>query len=77
MKNYDSLINYYPGKANLVADALTRKVVLDSASPLFTAPKDMLLDLDRVGIELVVGEVQAYFSNVTLEPTLLEQIKEA
>jgi hypothetical protein len=72
LKNYDSLINNCPGKANLVADALTRKVVLGSASPLFTAPKDMLLDLDRVGIELVRGELQAYLNNGTLEPTLLE-----
>ena len=70
MKNYDSLINYYLGKANLVANALTRKIVLSSALPLFTAPKDMLMDLDRVGIELVVGKVQAYLRNLTLEPTL-------
>ena len=41
VKDYDCVINYHPGKANVVADALSRK----STSSLFVIQKSILLDL--------------------------------
>ena len=51
VKDYDCAINYHPGKANSVADALSRK----SYGELYrisAIPKPILLDLQRLGIEI-------------------------
>jgi hypothetical protein len=77
LKDYDCTINYHPGKANVVADALSRKNVAGSVSAMFTMKKELLLDLERVGVEMMVGEIQSYMSGLTLEPTLIEQIRTA
>jgi hypothetical protein len=77
LKDYDCTINYHPGKANVVADALSRKNVAGSVSAMFTTKKELLLDLERVGVEMMVGEIQSYMSGLTLEPTLIEQIRTA
>jgi hypothetical protein len=42
---------------------------------MFTTQKELLLDMDRAGIELAVEEVQSYLGKLTLEPTLLEHIR--
>ena len=42
---------------------------------MFTMQKELLLDLERVGVEMMVGEIQSYMSSLTVEPTLMEQIK--
>jgi hypothetical protein len=77
LKDYDCTINYHPGKANVVADALSRKNIAVSVSAMFTTKKELLLDLERAGVEMMVGEIQSYMSSLTLEPTLMEQIRTA
>jgi hypothetical protein len=77
LKDYDCTINYHPGKANVVADALSRKNIVGSVSVMFTTKKELLLDLERAGVEMMVGEIQSYMSSLTLEPTLMEQIRTA
>jgi hypothetical protein len=77
LKDYDCTINYHPGKANVVADALSRKNIAGNVSAMFTTKKELLLDLERVGVEMMVGEIQSYMSSLTLEPTLMEQIRTA
>ena len=37
----------------------------------------LLSDMERAGIEMSMEEVQSYLNNLTLEPTLLEQIRVA
>jgi hypothetical protein len=71
------MINYHPGKANVVADALSRKNIARSVSAMFTTKNELLLDLERAGVEMMVGEIQFYMSSLTLEPTLMEQIRTA
>jgi hypothetical protein len=39
LKDYDCTISYHPGKANVVADALSRKTATGKASALFTTQK--------------------------------------
>ena len=77
LKDYDCMINYHPGKANVVANTLNRKIIVGSISAIFTIQKELLLDLERAGVEMMVGEIQSYMSSLTLEPTLMEQIRTA
>jgi hypothetical protein len=73
LNDYDYTINYHPGKANVVADALSRRTTEGTLSAMFTMQKKLLLDLDKAGIEMI----QSYMGSLTLESTLLEQIKTA
>jgi hypothetical protein len=77
LKDYKCTINYHPGKANVVADALSRKNITRSVSIMFTMQKKLPLDLERARVEMMVGEIQSYISSLTLEPTLMEQIRTA
>ena len=74
VKDYDCSINYHPGKANVVVDALGRK----SSSflvALLTTQKDIISDLERMEIEVVVGHSKAYLASLSVQPTSVEKIK--
>ena len=74
IKDYDCSINYHPGKANVVADALSRKSSSCLAT-LLTTQKEIIDDLERMGIEIVKGDSQAFMASLTIQPTLIERIK--
>uniref|UniRef100_A0A2N9GV60 RNA-directed DNA polymerase n=1 Tax=Fagus sylvatica TaxID=28930 RepID=A0A2N9GV60_FAGSY len=74
IKDYDCSINYHPGKANVVADALSRKSSGFSAA-LLTTQKEIINDLERMGIEIVMGHSGAYLASLSVQPTLIERIK--
>lgn len=69
LKDYDCTINYHPGKANVVADALCRKTAPGVVVATFTTQRQILLDIDKAGIEAAVGNMQTYLSNLTLKST--------
>ena len=69
VKDYDCEINYHPGKANVVVEALSRK---SSLSALKILPNPLQNDICKAEIELVAGKL----ANMTLHSTLLEKIKE-
>ncbi|TXG73219.1 hypothetical protein EZV62_001798 [Acer yangbiense] len=52
VKDYDCSINYYPGKANVVAYALKRKS-LGSLAHLITTENHILRDLEKCGVMVV------------------------
>ena len=62
IKDYYCSINYHLGKANVVADALSRKSSGFSAT-LLTTQKDIIKDLERMGIEIVMGDSQVFMAN--------------
>uniref|UniRef100_A0A2N9GX41 Reverse transcriptase n=1 Tax=Fagus sylvatica TaxID=28930 RepID=A0A2N9GX41_FAGSY len=61
-------------KANVVADALSRKSSGFSAA-LLTTQKEIINDLERMGIEVVMGHSGAYLASLSVQPTLIERIK--
>ncbi|KAL4022930.1 hypothetical protein IC575_016676 [Cucumis melo] len=72
VKDYDCEILYHPGKANVVADALSRKVAHSAA--LITKQTPLLRDLERAEIAVSVGEVAAQLAQLTVQPTLRQKI---
>ena len=75
LKDYDIDIHYHPGKANVVADALSRKTQ-HSINTIIVIQSRVLEDLERLGIELVsYGSTRALLSVLDVQPSLLEEIK--
>jgi hypothetical protein len=64
IKDYDWTINYTPGKANVVADALSRKCT-DTQPMSRELPKELLMDLERLEIQCL--EVQSLGSLSTMK----------
>ncbi|XP_028108641.1 uncharacterized protein LOC114307430 [Camellia sinensis] len=75
IKDYDLQIHYHVDKANTVADALSRKGVGNLAS-LFTGRKEVLLELEKMNIDFVIHEQDAMVATVTVQPTLIDEIKQ-
>ncbi|XP_057956730.1 uncharacterized protein LOC131150161 [Malania oleifera] len=66
----------HSGKANLVADALSRK----SVGPTLAAIEiqhSILMDLERLDIELVEDSPHGFIASLVIQPTLYEKIKVA
>ena len=74
IKDYDCSINYHQGKANVVADALSWKSFGFSVA-LLTTRKEIINDLERMGIEIVMGDFQVFMASLTIQPTLIEKFK--
>jgi hypothetical protein len=70
IKDYDLEIHYHPGKANLVADALSQKVHVHSAI-VAQLPDEIVEDFRRLNMGIV-----AHTEGVTIdvEPTLEQEI---
>ena len=74
--DYDLEINYHPGKANVVADALSRKSQTIMASSI-TTQKELLRDLEMMGIEVRRYQSDAMLSAIEIQPSILDEIKAA
>ncbi|XP_022856219.1 uncharacterized protein LOC111377372 [Olea europaea var. sylvestris] len=76
VKDYDFVIKYHPGKANVVSEALSRKSTSSVASMIVTQKLE-LIDLQKMGIEVVSqGSIEAKLAALTLQPTLLNRIQQ-
>ncbi|KAL4020587.1 hypothetical protein IC575_019368 [Cucumis melo] len=72
VKDYDCEILYHPGKANVVADALSRKVAHSAA--LITKQAPLLRDFEITEITVSVGEVTSQLAQLSVQPTLRQRI---
>ena len=70
VKDYDCEILYHPRKANVVADALSRKSY-GSLAALARLEKPLQQELISAGIEVVVGKL----ANLSIQSSLLEEIR--
>ena len=74
VKDYDCEINYHPEKANVVADALSRKS-LATITVKHVDMKHLLMDLHKLELEIVPTGLTERLAALTLQPTILERIK--
>ncbi|XP_073031195.1 uncharacterized protein [Primulina eburnea] len=72
VKDYDVMISYHPGKANVVADALSRK---SSSSLISMIQQPLLMDLQREEIDLVLPGTIARLSVLVIRFTLTDMIR--
>lgn len=76
VKDYDCTILYHPGKANVVADALSRK----TTGKLTALPtqEQLIKEFESLRLEVVAPSVQeAIVAALMVQPTLRERIREA
>nr|GFB95994.1 retrotransposon protein, putative, Ty3-gypsy subclass [Tanacetum cinerariifolium] len=73
LKDYDTNIQYHPGKANVV-DALSRKSGMIAG---IRVEEEIIHDLERLDIELYVRGQHGYWASLRVEPDLISRIKEA
>ena len=72
IKDYDCTINYHPGKANVVADALSRKERLKQ----MIESEDLIKEFERLELYVCTPEmVKEKLYVMTFQPELLEKIR--
>nr|GFA68931.1 retrotransposon protein, putative, Ty3-gypsy subclass [Tanacetum cinerariifolium] len=73
-KDYDTNIQYHPGKANVVDDALSRKSGMIAG---IKVEEKIIRDLEWLDIKLYVHGQHGYWASLRVEPDLISRIKEA
>ena len=74
LKDYDCTIDYHPEKANVVADALSRKTI--EKADVISHKVENLAALRTLNVNLGVGD-EALLATMHVKPTILDRIREA
>ncbi|CAA0824488.1 Uncharacterized mitochondrial protein AtMg00860, partial [Striga hermonthica] len=77
VKGYDCTIQYHPGKANIVPDALSRKVK-DDLTYVVTQQSQLIQEFARMQIQVVDAlptAITGSVSSMQVQPTLRERIQ--
>ena len=74
IKYYDLIIDYHPGKTNVVADALSRKSSVTMAH-IHAVYVPLLLDMKAMRISLNYDSCGALLASFVVRPTLVDQIR--
>lgn len=74
VKDFNCTINYHPSKANVVADALSRKS-LRCMAHLITSQTHLVEELRRYGIEVMNRGQVDLLAHLTVRPILIDKIK--
>ena len=70
IKDYDLEIHYHPGKANVVADALSRKASCSCVSAT-VLQETLCQEMEKMNLAIIS---EGTIANITLIPTLRDQI---
>ena len=73
IKDYDMRLHYHPGKANVVADALSRKSHVNTLM-IGELPQELTEDLRELCLEIVP---RGYLETLEIQSTLMEKIRKA
>ena len=73
IKDYDLVIDYHSGKANVVADTLSQKSFVTLAH-IHTTYVPLFLDMETLGISLDYNGYGALLASFVVRPTLVDQI---
>ena len=76
LKDYDCIIDYHPGKANVIVDALSRKPT-GFLAYMQTIQLPLIVELRELGVELRMHASGALFASFQLRPILVDRILEA
>jgi hypothetical protein len=72
-KDYDMSLQYHPGKANVVADALSRKSYVNGLT-VGELPEELCEQFKELRLEIVP---EGFLASLEVQPTLMDKIKEA
>ncbi|KAL2237725.1 UNVERIFIED_CONTAM: hypothetical protein Sindi_0964200 [Sesamum indicum] len=75
LKDYDCTIDYHPGKANIVAHALSRKTV-DQLAGMICYNIEYLTDLRAMDVHFSIGG-DILLATIQVKPSLKDKIKDA
>ena len=75
IKDYECTIEYHPGKTNVVADALSRKLT-GSISHIKVMYLPILVELRSLGVRLELTDTGALLATFHVRLVLIERIKE-
>ena len=75
IKDYECTIEYHPGKANVVADSLSRKP-MSSISHLKVVDLPRLVELMSLGVRLELTDTGSLLATFHVRPVLIDRIRE-
>jgi hypothetical protein len=70
IKDYDLEVHYHPGKANVVADALSRKARCNCLSAA-SYNETLCSEMRKLGLEMIP---QGTLNHISIKPTLYDHI---
>jgi hypothetical protein len=73
IKDYDMSLQYHPGKANVVADALSRKSYVNGLTT-GELPEELCEQFKELELEIVP---EGFLASLEVQPTLMDKSKEA
>ena len=76
LKDYDCTIKYHPCKANVVADALSQKLI-GNLHYIHAIRMPILIELRRLNVEFEVDTLVSVLATLKVRPLLMERIAQA